>query len=151
MAIERGVVPLTLSTDIFQRCSILKEWSHESTLAVLKVLDDRWLLRLIENPAESDVTTWSSKLWKELVSRSKGDAPAERPSWEDEVPDSDKEKWRRQLLQALPESLKGGWFSPAGRLGKTRGDHYSMIPDEMSYRVRAVSYTHLTLPTTPYV
>ena len=136
MAIERGVVPLTMATEILQRCSILKDWSHESTMAVLRVLDDRWLLRLIENPAESDVTTWSSKLWIELASRSKGDAPEERPSWEDEISDSDKKKWRQQLLQALPESLKAGWFSPAGRLGKTRGDHYSMIPDEMSYRVR---------------
>ena len=136
MAIERGVVPLTMATEILQRCSILKEWSHESTLAVLRVLDDRWLLRLIENPADSDVTTWTSKLWAEVVSRSQGDAPEERPSWEDEISDSDKEKWRRQLLQALPDSLKGGWFSPAGRLGKTRSDHYSMIPDEMSYRVR---------------
>ena len=136
MSIERGVVPLDLATEIFMKCSILSDWSHESTLALLRVLDERWLLRLIENPAESDVTTWSSKLWAELASRSKGEAPAERPSWEEEVSDSDKEKWRRQLLQALPESLKKGWISPAGRLGKTRGDHFSMIPDEMSYRVR---------------
>ena len=129
MSIERGVVPLAIATGILQKCSILREWSHDSTLAVLRVLDDRWLLRLIENPADSDVTTWSTKLWAELASRSKGDVPAERPSWDDEIPDSDKEKWRREFLQVLPESLKGGWFSPAGRLGKTRGDHYSMIPD----------------------
>ena len=136
MSIERGVVPLTMATEILQRCSILREWSHESTLAVLRVLDNRWLLRLIENPADSDVTTWSTKLWTELASRSNGDVPEERPSWEEEISDSDKEKWRRRFLQVLPDSLKGGWFSPAGRLGKTRGDHYSMIPDEMAYRVR---------------
>ena len=34
------------------------------------------------------------------------------------------------------KSLENGWFSPAGRLGRTRMDHLSMIPDESSYRVR---------------
>ncbi|MEC7706417.1 MAG: helicase-related protein, partial [Candidatus Thermoplasmatota archaeon] len=136
MSIERGVVPLAMATEILQRCSVLTKWEHESTMAVLRVLDERWLLRLIEDPSGSDVTTWTSKLWSELASRGEGDAPSERPSWEEEVADSDKEKWRRQFLQVLPESLKGGWFSPAGRLGKTRSDHFSMIPDEMSYRVR---------------
>lgn len=138
MSLERGVVPLEKATEIIGRCSIFHEWSHDSTLAVLRVLDDRWLVRLVDEPSESDVTTWSAKLWKELASRSQGDAPAERPRWELEQSEADKEKWRRQFLPALPDSLKGGWFSPAGRLGKTRTEHISMIPDETSYRVRDV-------------
>jgi ATP-dependent Lhr-like helicase len=40
------------------------------------------------------------------------------------------------LISGLPESLKEGWFSPSARLGRNRIDHISMIPDELSYRVR---------------
>ena len=138
MSMERGVVPLEKATEIIQGCSIFHEWSHESTLALLRVLDDRWLVRLVDEPPKSDVTTWSAKLWEELASRSQGDAPMERPRWDENHSETDKEKWRRQFLPALPDALKSGWFSPAGRLGKTRTDHISMIPDEMSYRVRDV-------------
>ena len=138
MSMERGVVPLEKATEIIQGCSIFHEWSHESTLALLRVLDDRWLVRLVDEPSKSDVTTWSAKLWEELASRSQGNAPMERPRWDENHSETDKEKWRRQFLPALPDSLKSGWFSPAGRLGKTRTDHISMIPDEMSYRVRDV-------------
>ena len=138
MSMERGVVPLEKATEIIQRCSIFREWGHESTLALLRVLDDRWLVRLVDEPSKSDVTTWSAKLWGELASRSQGDAPIERPRWDEDHSETDKEKWRRQFLPALPDPLKNGWFSPAGRLGKTRTDHISMIPDEMSYRVRDV-------------
>ena len=138
MSMGRGVVPLEKGTGIIQRCSIFHEWGHESTLALLRVLDDRWLVRLVDEPSKSDVTTWSAKLSGELASRSQGDAPIERPRWDEDHSETDKEKWRRQFLPALPDSLKNGWFSPAGRLGKTRTDHISMIPDEMSYRVRDV-------------
>ncbi|MFL2962835.1 MAG: DEAD/DEAH box helicase [Candidatus Thalassarchaeaceae archaeon] len=136
MSIERGVVPLDKPTKILEKVSIFKEWEHESTLAVLRVLDDRWLIRLIEDPKVSDPTKWTTKLWKELAERIGGDFPMERPHWEGEYTDLEKKKWLDKLLKVLPKSLENGWFSPAGRLGKTRMDHLSMIPDETSYRVR---------------
>jgi ATP-dependent Lhr-like helicase len=71
-----------------------------------------------------------------LSERTEGDAPSERPSWEIEHSDIDKVRWRNQLIKGLPDILKNGWFSPSGRLGRNRVDHISMIPDELSYRVR---------------
>lgn len=136
MAIERGVVPLEKPTQILEKVSIFREWDHESTLAVLRVLDDRWLIRLIDDPKNSDPTKWTTRLWKELAERIGGDFPAERPHWEEEYSDIQKSKWLNKLIKVLPKSLENGWFSPAGRLGKTRMDHLSMIPDETSYRVR---------------
>lgn len=138
MSIERGVVPLMEATEIISRCSIFKNWTHEETLAILRVLDSRWMIRLVESPESSDALAWSRRLWGELASRTEGDAPRDRPGFEEEIGQSTIDKWRRQLLLGLPETLKGGWFSPSGRLGKTRTDHISMIPDEMSYRVRDV-------------
>ena len=136
MSIERGVVPLGVPTHIISKCSIFKDWREVDTISILRVLNDRWMIRLIEEPANSDVTTWPASLWRELSRRSEGDAPDERPSWEEEHSESDKEKWKRQFLSALPDSLSEGWFSPSGRLGRTRVEHISMIPDELSYRVR---------------
>jgi ATP-dependent Lhr-like helicase len=136
MSIERGVMPLKKATQILEKVSIFNEWDHISTLSVLKILNDRWLIRLIEQPEKSDPTTWTAKLWRTLASKVGGDFPPERPSWEDNHSESDKSRWLKDLLKVLPETLKGGWFSPAGRLGKTRMNHISMIPDETSYRVR---------------
>ena len=136
MAIERGVVPIDLATEIIARCSIFKEWNRKDTISLLRVLSDRWMINFVEDPSDSDVTSWSPKLWSRLVEITEGDAPPERPSWDQEIEDSKKVKWRVQLLSGLPDKLKDGWFSPSARLGRSRIDHISMIPDELSYRVR---------------
>jgi len=138
MSIERGIVPLIDATAIISRCSIFRNWTHDDTLEILRVLDSRWMVKLVERPSESDVLSWPLKLWRELASRTDGDAPLERPSFEEEIEKSVCERWRRQLVMGLPDSLKDGWFSLSGKLGRTRSDHLSMIPDEMSYRVRDV-------------
>ena len=136
MSIERGVVPIDLATDIIARCSIFNKWNRGDTISLLRVLSDRWMINFVEDPNESDVTSWSPKLWSRLADITEGDAPLERPSWDQEIDDSKKIKWRKQLISGLPESLKEGWFSPSARLGRNRIDHISMIPDELSYRVR---------------
>ncbi|MEC9146568.1 MAG: DEAD/DEAH box helicase, partial [Candidatus Thermoplasmatota archaeon] len=136
MSIERGVVPIDLATDIIARCSIFNKWTREDTISLLRVLSDRWMINFVEDPNESEVTSWSPKLWSRLADITEGDAPLERPSWDQEIDDSKKIKWRKQLISGLPESLKEGWFSPSARLGRNRIDHISMIPDELSYRVR---------------
>ena len=138
LAIERGVVPLEKANQIIKNCSIFKEWNYKSSIGILRVLNDRWLIRLVENPEDSDVTKWPAKLWEELASRSDQDIPTKRPPWDEEQEDLDKIKWRRGMLKVLPESLKNGWFSPSGKASKSRTEHISMIPDEISYRVRDV-------------
>ena len=48
------------------------------------------------------------------------------------------------MVKVLPKELKNGWFSPSGKASRSRTEHISMIPDEISYRVRdAVSRTVL--------
>ena len=136
LGIERGVVPLQKANEIIENCSIFREWDYEKSINILRVLNDRWLIRLIENPEESDVTKWPAKLWEELAKRSSQDIPEKRPPWDEEQKESDKIKWRKAMVKELPKSLEKGWFSPSGKASKSRTDHISMIPDEISYRVR---------------
>ncbi len=136
MSIERGVVPIDLATNIISRCSIFNKWDREDTVSLLRVLCDRWMINFVEDPNDSDVTSWSPKLWSRLAGITEGDAPLERPSWDQEIDDLTKIRWRKQLTSGLPDVLKEGWFSPSARLGRNRIDHISMIPDELSYRVR---------------
>lgn len=142
MAAERGVVPIAQATELLRRSTIFREWNEDDTLAVLRVLDDRWLLRLIDEPAESDPTIWHPRMWEGLASQANAGAkpddsvPPERPPWDEEHADEDKQKWLRAMLPHIPEIHQNGWFSPAGRLGRNRTEHISMIPDEISYRVR---------------
>ena len=48
MSIEKGVCPLKKATDIIEKTSIFDDWHHDKTLSILRVLDDRWLIRLID-------------------------------------------------------------------------------------------------------
>ncbi|MFL2971142.1 MAG: DEAD/DEAH box helicase [Candidatus Thalassarchaeaceae archaeon] len=142
MAAERSVVSLSQATELLKRSTIFPQWTEEDTLAVLRVLDDRWLIRLIEKPRQSDPTIWHPKLWKGLAKKANVGArpadlvPEERPPWDEEYEDAQKSRWRRAMVLHLPESLSSGWFSPAGKLGRNRTEHISMIPDEISYKVR---------------
>ncbi len=138
LGIERGIVPLEKANEIIENCSIFREWDYKSSIGILRILNDRWLIRLVEEPEESDVTTWPAKLWEELASRSEQEIPEKRPPWDEEQKESDKLRWKREMLKVLPESLKKGWYSPSGKAAKSRTEHISMIPDEISYRVRDV-------------
>ena len=138
LGIERSVVPLEKANEIIENCSLFKGWNYESSIGILRVLNDRWLIRLVENPEDSDVTKWPARLWEELASRSSQKIPEKRPPWDEEQKDSDKIKWRKAMVKVLPKSLKKGWYSPSGKASKSRTDHISMIPDEISYRVRDV-------------
>ena len=144
LGIERSIVPLDKANQIIENCSIFDEWNYQSSIDILRVLNDRWLIRLVEKPEESDVTKWPAKLWEELASRCREDIPDKKPPWDEEQKDADKIKWKKAMLKVLPESLKKGWYSPSGKASKSRTDHISMIPDEISYRVRdAVTRTVL--------
>jgi ATP-dependent Lhr-like helicase len=56
MAAERSVVPLSQATELLKRSTIFPNWKEEDTLAVLRILDDRWLIRLIDKPRQSETT-----------------------------------------------------------------------------------------------
>ena len=136
LGIERGLVPLQKANEIIENCSIFREWNYEKSINILRVLNDRWLIRLIETPEDSDVTKWPARLWEELAKKSNQNIPEKRPPWDEEQKESDKIRWRKAMVKELPPSLEKGWFSPSGKASKSRTDHISMIPDEISYRVR---------------
>ena len=136
LSIERGLVPLQKANDIIESCSLFREWNYEKTLSILRVLNDRWLIKLVEKPEDSDVTNWPARLWEELAKKSNQNVPEKRPPWDEEQKESDKVRWRKAMIKHLPKSLEKGWFSPSGKAAKSRTEHISMIPDEISYRVR---------------
>ena len=136
MAMERKVVPLQTAHGILSSASVFRDWSFEDTMATLRVLDDRWLLRLIDDPPNSDIIAWSTMLWDEFSSLiDDADFPDSRPIPGD-YSDSELEKMRLKMVRSLPEVLSDGWFQGAGKLMSTRGDHYSMIPDESLFKIR---------------
>ena len=77
---ERKVVPLQTAHGILASASVFKDWSFEDTMATLRVLDDRWLLRLIDDPPNSDIIAWSTMLWDEFSTLiDDADFPDSRP------------------------------------------------------------------------
>jgi ATP-dependent Lhr-like helicase len=136
MTLSEGITPLDATTTLFQRTSIFKEWTHQDTLSLAKILDDRWLIRLVENPMISDPLEWAPSLWRKLAEGIS--VPEERPKPE-EIEDVDESKvnlWREAIRSQLPQHLKGGWTSAAARTRQYMMKHLSMIPDEQRYTVR---------------
>ncbi len=138
MTLCEGIVPLPATTTIFQRTSIFSEWTENDTRELARILDDRWILKLVENPETSDPLEWSPSLWKELAEGTS--LPAERPNRDEieELPDEKLEEWRKEMRKLVPKHLKDGWTSAASRTRSYMLQHLSMIPDEQRYTVRDV-------------
>lgn len=139
MAMQESVVSIEEAHAVLTSASIFKKWDIEDTFATLKVLDDRWLLRLFDDPKESDILSWSPKIWEAIYSDLGDDSiPSIRPSSSDDTEPVHIEKWKKIMIPRLPKKISRGWFQPAGKLMSTRTQHYSMIPDESLYRIRDV-------------
>jgi len=135
MTLAEGIVPLAATTAIFQRTSIFSAWTEADTRALARVLDDRWLIRFVEDPKTSDPLIWAPSLWRSLADEH---VPAERPTKEEiaTLPGERLEGWRRHMRTLVPKHLAGGWTSAAARTRSYMLDHLSMIPDEQRYTVR---------------
>ena len=136
MTLSEGIVPLAATTEIFQRTSIFNEWTEDDTRALARILDDRWLLKLVENPNTSDPLQWAPSLWKRLVQGT--DLPETRPSKE-EIESQNEEtlnRWRIGMRKLVPSHLKNGWTSAGARTRSYMLEHLSMIPDAQRYTVR---------------
>ncbi|MEE2747773.1 MAG: DEAD/DEAH box helicase [Candidatus Thermoplasmatota archaeon] len=138
MTLCEGIIPLSATTTIFQRTSIFSEWTDHDTRELARILDDRWVLKLVENPETSDPMEWSPTLWRELAEGTS--LPAERPTREEieDLPDEKLEKWRKEIRKLVPKHLKDGWTSAGSRTRSYMLEHLSMIPDEQRYTVRDV-------------
>ncbi|MDP6843947.1 MAG: DEAD/DEAH box helicase [Candidatus Thalassarchaeaceae archaeon] len=138
MTLSEGIVPLPATTAIFQRTSIFSEWTETDTRELARILDDRWLLKLVEQPESSDPLKWAPSLWRELVEGTS--LPAERPSKEEieTLPSEKLERLRKEMRALVPKHLKDGWTSAGARTRSYMLEHLSMIPDAQRYTVRDV-------------
>ncbi len=136
MTLCEGITPLPATTALLKRTSIFNEWTAEETVALARILDDRWLLRLVENPMTSDPLTWAPSLWRQLAEGN--EVPAERPKAEEieSTEESELNRWREIIREKLPQHLKEGWTSAGARTRQYMMKHLSMIPDEQRYTVR---------------
>ena len=138
MTLSEGIVPLPATTAIFQRTSIFSEWTDSDTRELARILDDRWLLKLVEQPESSDPLKWAPSLWRELAEGTS--LPAERPSKEEieTLPSEKLERLRKEMRVLVPKHLKDGWTSAGARTRSYMLEHLSMIPDAQRYTVRDV-------------
>jgi ATP-dependent Lhr-like helicase len=136
MTLAEGIVPLAATTRLLQRTSIFADWTESDTRALARILDDRWLIRLVEDPSTSDPLEWAPSLWRKIASGP--ELPAERPSKEEigSTKDSMLDTWRTEMRKRVPKHLADGWTSASGRTRRYMLEHLSMIPDEQRYRVR---------------
>jgi len=136
MAHAHKAVPLHEATSVFADVPQFTGWTQEDTLNVLRVLEDGWLVRVVEDPSNVPWWRWPAPVWAESVQllEKKGHAVPERPEWntpDEELPDD------VLALQApVPKRYAKGWYGTAGRTRTWVSNHLSMIPDKHAYRVR---------------
>ena len=135
MTLAEGVVPMPATTAILRHTSIFSDWEHGDTRALARVLDDRWLLRLVADPKTSDPLEWAPSLWRQLAPEG---VPDERPTKEEveRTEEATLERWRQAMRAAVPKHLAEGWTSAGARTRSYMLEHLSMIPDEQRYVVR---------------
>ena len=128
MAMQESVVSIEEAHAVLTSASIFQKWDIEDTHSTLKVLDDRWLLRLFDDPEESDILSWSPKIWEAIYSDLGDESiPSIRPSSSDDTEPVQIEKWKKIMIPRLPKKISKGWFQPAGKLMSTRTQHLSLI------------------------
>ena len=141
LSVQRGIVRLSESTDLLKTSHLFNDWTHEDSLGLLRLLDDRWMIRLVEDPEKSDPIDWPASLWQTVAATGAGRTaamPETRPK-RDEVEGIEAEvlqRWRTAARSELPDDLRDGWYSASGRGIKMRQEGLSMIPDSLRYRVR---------------
>tara|TARA_B100000902_G_scaffold144182_1_gene141617 strand:+ start:15191 stop:18187 length:2997 start_codon:yes stop_codon:yes gene_type:complete len=138
LSLQEGWVRCDQATSLLEKCHLFNEWRHEDTMDLLRLLDDRRLVRLVENIDESDPIRWPPKLWRKLA-ESNENVPAERPSIEEFelMAENEKRVLVQKMKKLVPNELKeNGWYGPSGKAAEVRNRGVSMIPDSERYRVR---------------
>ncbi|MBA45339.1 MAG: hypothetical protein CMB31_01970 [Euryarchaeota archaeon] len=138
LSLQEGWVRCDQATKLLKKSHLFENWTHDDTMNLLHLLDDRRLVRLVENIEESDPLRWPPKLWKKLA-ESDNSVPPERPKIEniETMDENEKQKINRKMKKLIPKELeKNGWFGPSGKAAEVRNRGVSMIPDSERYRVR---------------
>ncbi len=138
-SISERIIPLAAAKSILSRSNLFKDIDDDSVLGALRILDDRRLIRLVENHHDSDPMNWPPILW-EIIGSGEPDLPQKRPTLEElsQLTEKEKDIYASALRAGLPQHLKEGWFSPGSRSRDYMQRRLSMIADETYYSVRDV-------------
>ncbi|MBS71355.1 MAG: hypothetical protein CMO20_00180 [Thermoplasmata archaeon] len=136
-SVAEKIIPLESASILIQRASMFSDLEHKEVLELLRILDDRRLIRLVENYLDSDPLEWPPILWEKIAEKC-NDLPNKKPKFEEmaEINDEIKDSWSKALISSLPKQFKNGWFSPGSRSRNYMLNHLSMIADETRYSVR---------------
>lgn len=136
-SISEKIIPLDSGATLIQRATLFTETDENEVLEILRILDDRRLVRLVEKPRDTDPLTWPPILW-EKAAQNCSDLPDKRPTVEEFEKITDKQLaiWSKSLRASLPDNLQNGWFSSGSRSRNYMLNHLSMIADETRYSVR---------------
>tara|TARA_B100001750_G_C15518844_1_gene609686 strand:- start:2467 stop:5103 length:2637 start_codon:yes stop_codon:yes gene_type:complete len=136
-SISEKIIPLESGATLIRRATLFTEIDDNDVLEILRILDDRRLVRLVETPHDTDPLTWPPILW-EKSAKNCSELPEKRPSFEEleNITEKQREVWSNSLRSSLPKNLKHGWFSAGSRSRNYMLNHLSMIADETRYVVR---------------
>lgn len=142
-AIQEGLVRVEDATGILRRSPLFAGWNETDTMALLHLLADRWMIRLVLDVNDSDPLLWPKDLWSVIASSKAGleaSMPAERPSVVDvgSITADDLDRWRATARRNVPDRLAGGWYSASRRGHELRRSGISMIPDSQRFTARDV-------------
>jgi len=129
---SHGALPIDEVAESISGACQFEGWSREDTIAIGKILADRWVIRCVDEPSSVPWYRWPHDVWKELQSQSKIELPEQPKLAYDEEPSEDLTK----LTFEIPTKYAKGWLSRSGRTREWVSKHLSMIPDKQSYRVR---------------
>ncbi len=138
LSLQEGWIRCDQATSLLKKSHLFEGWKHDDTMNLLRLLDDRRLVRLVENFKESDPLKWPPKLWKKLA-ESSDDVPPERPSIVEfeQMSNNKQRNVIEKMKKLVPNELKqNGWYGPSGKAAEVRNRGVSMIPDSERYRVR---------------
>ena len=139
LSLQEGWVRCDQATSLLKKSHLFDGWKHDDTMDLLRLLDDRRLVRLVDNFKESNPLRWPPKLWEKLA-ESSDDVPTKRPSIEEFELMSDNEQriLVNKMKNLVPNELKeNGWYGPSGKAAEVRNRGVSMIPDSERYDAAA--------------
>ena len=132
MVHSHGALPIDEITEAIAGACQFEDWSRSDTIAIGKILADRWVIRCEDEPSTIPWYRWPHDVWKELQNSSKKELPEQPKLAYDEEPTEDISR----LKFEVPKKYEKGWLSRSGRTREWVSKHLSMIPDKQSYRVR---------------
>lgn len=137
MAHAHKVVSLAKATEVLAASAQFEGWTRDDTVAVASILAERWVIKVVQQPAEVPWYRWPKALYQAAVESlgEEGEGfPESLPLYS--TPDDDIPAVYKTKVLPLPKAFADGWLATAGRTREWVSHHLSMIPDKRSYRVR---------------